>query len=413
MKRIYIIAIILFYSINAYAQYNGGDGDGYSSAVNESIYREFAAPLLIIPSNESTILTINPLLQWHVAAFASFYNLQVSDESEFLTTIFDINGIVEASYVINNLKPETEYFWRVRALDTFDISHWSEVWSFTTFSNKVSLVFPANNSIKQPLNIRFTWQPLNNALKYNFQLAKDNAFIDKIYENAELTSEFVDYVLEKNTKYYWRVRAALGSEVTEWSDVWTFTTFENEIIKPTLISPANHSVELPNVLEFEWSSQSNVFYKLEVALDMDFLFKDVDTTLQYNKTTKKLAENSHYYWRVRATDGVNTSPWSDVWNFYTKYNSEVQEFLVLNQNIDIYPNPATENINLTCIISNPTVLEICICDLLGNKLIKKNEQIFEAGEYKTQINLNSLPVGCYNLLIKTEYGIITKSFLKI
>jgi len=413
MKRIYFIAIILFCSINIYAQYSGGNGDGYSSAVNEGIYREFAAPLLLMPSNKSTILTINPLLQWHVAAFASFYNLQVSDESEFLTTIFDINGIVEASYVINNLKPETEYFWRVRALDTFDISPWSEVWSFTTFSNKVALVFPANNSIKQPLNIRFTWQPLPNALKYHFQLAKDNAFVNKIYENAELTSEFVDYKLEKNTKYYWRVRAALGSEVTGWSDVWTFTTFENEIIKPTLISPANHSVELPNVVEFEWASQSNVFYKHEVALDQDFLFKDVDTSLQYYKTTKSLAENSHYYWRVRATDGVNTSPWSDVWNFYTKSNSDVQEFLVLNQNIDIYPNPATEELNIACIISNPTVLEICICDFLGNKLIKENEQIFEVGEYKTQIILNSLPVGCYNLLIKTEYGIITKSFVKI
>lgn len=413
MKRIYIIAIILCCSINAYAQYSGGNGDGYSSAVNESIYREFAAPLLMMPVNNSTILTINPLLQWNIAAYASFYNLQVSDEAEFLTTIFDINGIVEASYVINNLTPETEYFWRVRALDTFDISPWSEVWSFTTFSNKVALVFPANNSIKQLLNIRFTWQPLTNALKYNFQLAKDNAFINKIYENAELTSEFVDYVMEKNTKYFWRVRAALGSEVTGWSDVWTFTTYENEIIKPTLISPANHSVELPNVLEFEWSSQTNVFYKLEVALDQDFLFKDVDTTLQYYKTTKTLAENSHYYWRVRATDGVNTSPWSEVWNFYTKSNSDVKDNLILNQNIEFYPNPATEELNLAFIVSNPTGLEISICDLLGNKLMTKNEQVFEAGEFKTQIFLNSLPVGCYNLLIKTEYGIIAKSFIKI
>ncbi len=42
-----------------------------------------------------------------------------------------------------------------------------------------------------------------------------------------------------------------------------------------------------------------------------------------------------------------------------------------------------------------------------------NEQVYEAGEYKTQITLNSLPVGCYNLLIKTNYGIITKSFIKI
>lgn len=49
-----------------------------------------------------------------------------------------------------------------------------------------------------------------------------------------------------------------------------------------------------------------------------------------------LASGEHYFWQINATDGINTSPWSEVWSFcigFTTYDFEL-----------LYPSNGSDNI---------------------------------------------------------------------
>jgi len=60
---------------------------------------------------------------------------------------------------------------------------------------------------------------------YHLQIATDPAFNNIVEDNDKvwITSKLV-YNLAQNTKFYWRVRGWNDGGVTEWSNIWVFTT---------------------------------------------------------------------------------------------------------------------------------------------------------------------------------------------
>jgi len=419
LKKIVILKCTLFLiefilnPITLSSQYVGGASDGYSSAINENIYHEFSAPVLIQPINNSIIQSLSPLFQWDGDYSSDSYNLQLSHSSSFTTLLYDINGIIENSFILTNLDTSATYFWRVRAMNNYGTSPWSEIWNFTTFSNKVKLISPLNNSIQQPTDLQLSWQLLSNAIKYHIQIAKNTDFLNTIYENAELSDNYVKIELDLNTQYYWRVRAANNSEVTNWSEVWTFKTLNYIVRKPNLIKPIDNDEISNNNILFKWESQSSdVFFKFQISLDNDFLFKEIDTIIKYNEISKTLDLNTVYFWRVQASDGFNNSEWSDIRKFKTKSNSNVNDFIYNKDYCCIYPNPASNEVFLNYYLPYPMLVEINIYDLQGNLLLKKSEYINNCGNIKTNISINNLSGGYYCVLINSDYITYSKIFLK-
>ncbi len=419
LKKIVILKCTLFLiefifnPITLSSQYAGGTSDGYSSSVNENIYHEFSAPVLIQPIKNSIIQSLSPLFQWDGDYASDSYNLQLSHSSSFTTLLYDINGIIENSFILTNLDTSTTYFWRVRAMNNYGTSPWSEIWSFTTFSNKVKLISPLNNSIQQPIDLQLTWQFMGNAIKYHIQISKNTEFSTKIFESAEIRDNYVNVELDMNTQYYWRVRAANNSEVTNWSEVWTFKTLNYIVRKPNLLKPINND-EISNInILFKWENQSSeVFYKFQISLDNDFLFKEIDTIIQYNEISKSLDLNTIYFWRVQASDGFNNSEWSDIRKFKTKSNSNVYDFIFNKDYCCIYPNPASNEVFLNYYLPYPMFVEINIYDLQGNLLLKKSEYINNCGNIQTNISINNLSGGYYFIIINSDYITYSNIFLK-
>jgi hypothetical protein len=90
------------------------------------------APTLIAPANASTNISITPIFEWGTVAAAEKYNIEVSTNSTFDTTVFHkivTNGTYTATTALDN---ETVYYWRVNAMNDNETSDWSETWSFTT-----------------------------------------------------------------------------------------------------------------------------------------------------------------------------------------------------------------------------------------------------------------------------------------
>ena len=96
-----------------------------------------SAPLLTLPANNSTGVSLTPLLTWGVVTGASSYRIQVSTDSLFTNTQWDTTGVtaVTANVPAGKLTGLTKYYWRVNGTNTGGTGAWSTVWNFKTLQS--------------------------------------------------------------------------------------------------------------------------------------------------------------------------------------------------------------------------------------------------------------------------------------
>ncbi len=95
------------------------------------------APVLLLPANNSTGVSLTPLLDWTVVQYSASYRIQVSADSSFSTTLWDTSGVVPSQVNIpaNKLTGLTKYYWKVNAANSAGTGSWSVVWNFKTLQN--------------------------------------------------------------------------------------------------------------------------------------------------------------------------------------------------------------------------------------------------------------------------------------
>ena len=90
-------------------------------------------------------------------------------------------------------------------------------------------------------------------------------------------------------------------------------------------SPANGSAAVRRPVELAWSASADtengpLSYEWEVSSAADFGTLRASGTTDTTGASTDLSPNVLYYWRVRATDGVSPSGWSQVWDFTVSGN---------------------------------------------------------------------------------------------
>ncbi|MFA6457274.1 MAG: aryl-sulfate sulfotransferase [Bacteroidota bacterium] len=117
-----------------------------------------AIPVLIEPLNNRKILASKPvLLKWGGHGLLQSFELQISTDSMFVTTVLDSilkNSFVQRSGFAKNQK----YYWRVRANAANDTTNWSPVWRFEPADAFVALQTPDGGEkyeIGKPVIIRW------------------------------------------------------------------------------------------------------------------------------------------------------------------------------------------------------------------------------------------------------------------
>jgi hypothetical protein len=101
----------------------------------------------------------------------------------------------------------------------------------------------------------------------------------------------------------------------------TYTTVAPVPAAPTLLLPANSATGVSLTPAFDWSNSTYATtYQLEVsttnAFTTNIISQTALTASNYTAITT-LANNTVYYWRVRATNVSGSSAWSTVWSFTT------------------------------------------------------------------------------------------------
>jgi FlgD Ig-like domain len=182
---------------------------------------------------------------------------------------------------------------------------------------------PANGATSQPTTLTLKWNASTDATSYRLQVATDNAFTAKVFDDSTLisTSKQIGPLLNNKT-YFWRVKAKNDAGASAWSSVRNFTTEgPSAPPTPTLNSPANGATSQPTTLTLKWNpSAGATSYRLQVATDNAFtaLVFDDSTLTGTSKQIGPLLNNKTYFWRVKAKNDAGASAWSSVRNFTTE-----------------------------------------------------------------------------------------------
>ncbi|RLC50020.1 MAG: hypothetical protein DRZ79_05055 [Candidatus Cloacimonadota bacterium] len=190
---------------------------------------------------------------------------------------------------------------------------------------KLKLKQPANNLIipdednddLDDLTPKFMWEEYLDAQEYIIQVRTDTNFVDGSEDTFVVndTVAVLEYQLEENLdnyeRYYWRVKA----DNSNWSDIWTFTTFD--IV--SLNSPLDgKSASLKPTFRWnEFPEATN--YTIQVSQDKYFgeenlVINDVVEGNEY-VPGDYLQANSQYFWRVKSDNSENY--WSKTRGFIT------------------------------------------------------------------------------------------------
>ena len=95
-------------------------------------YISFAYCGLISPENGSVLNHIHVLFEWEQVPGALDYDLHISEDINFSSTVFEVTDFSLAFIDKNNLNWETTYYWRLRANFPNYSSEWLPPYSFTT-----------------------------------------------------------------------------------------------------------------------------------------------------------------------------------------------------------------------------------------------------------------------------------------
>lgn len=289
------------------------------SAGIKSPLPEPAVPSLVSPANnaaeQDTMLTAT----WNASDGAKYYRVQVSKDAGFSNIIFR-DTTSSTSIVLRGLSGGTMHYWRVSAVTEILTSCFA-TFQFQTKSLKPAiptLVFPADAASGVPTNAVLRWSRSAGASEYQVQISGDN--FSTILKDTVVTDTSVTVPgLENCLSYQWKVQAKNESGESGYSSSRRFTTVLTTPEVPTQIAPLDEATEVAASVTLSWTRNICAqAYLLEVARDNNFTDIVLSQSLADSfNNVGPLSGETMYFWRVRASNPVDTSEYSAVRRFTT------------------------------------------------------------------------------------------------
>jgi hypothetical protein len=226
-----------------------------------------------------------------------------------------------------------------------------DYWCYTFQPRMPELIFPGNGATGVNLLVDLKWTKADYCNSFDIMVSENADMSSAIIDTNVTDSTFRLMGLFYNKTYYWKVRGILGSKTTDWTSVWSFTTKDEPLGIPMLVSPANGASGRELTLDLVWNEVNNA-QNYNIQTSTDSTFSTVDFNSFTNDTTLNLSGLSNsttYHWRVRAIGPNDTSGWSENWSFTTKSSGQLVDVPDSWNFIDKTGNNATimvpENIN--------------------------------------------------------------------
>jgi hypothetical protein len=313
-----------------------------------------SAPSLNWPPEGEDVETLTPALIVNNASDPNddelTYEFELYSDSGLMNLSASLNMVAEGENTTSWTVPITlteneRYYWRARAYDSLLYGDWMTPASFRV---NVENDPPKAPTLSSPddgsevdtftplLVVNNTSDPDSENLTYNFELALDIGFTQTmaaeigIFEGTGTTAWQVPLSLDENTWYYWRAEADDWLIEGPWMIPASFfvNTANDAPTAPSIIAPA-HESEITSVSADIIVSNSTdpendpLTYVFEIDKVMTFDSPDLRQSGNLTEgigTTSwpldSLDDNTRYYVRAKATDGLAGSQWSELVNFF-------------------------------------------------------------------------------------------------
>lgn len=301
---------VLYYRLTSTGSNNIESGFG-----NEIRTIAFTPPSLTFPSDKLVKSDTAINFQWEKIDNATNYKIQISTDSNFLTGVIELSK-ADTFILRNSLVDNTTYFWRVQTNDSVHFSKWSNPYRFQTFIRRpiLSKIVTSNNRI----NLTWAVTSSRNLKAFKIYRATSTNPTVKIDSISSSIFSYNDSVAN-GIKYFYRITAINTDDVE--SD-YSNELFANSFNGTALDTPVNNKIKEQLKPTFKWRSvQDATKYNLQISTDSLFGNSSiVDTAITGTSLfyTKGLADNTTFYWRVRAGDDKGYSNWTK-FNFFQTY----------------------------------------------------------------------------------------------
>ena len=165
-------------------------------------------------------------------------------------------------------------------------------------------------------------------------------------------------------------------------------------------------------LLWNFSDTENIsHYSILRKTPNDSYYEEIDQVNNNTKTSNVYYDNDIgsdgvYYYKVIAHNFNGTTYMSKVVSCNINLQTNI-EYLIKS----IYPNPASENISITLLSDIDQNIEVEICNLNGQSLIKIRDYLLKDKQKSIQIETADLTNGTYMLLLKTKENSIIKKII--
>ena len=116
------------------------------------------------------------------------------------------------------------------------------------------------------------------------------------------------------------------------------------------------------------------------------------------------------------SDGRKKDGNLDIYVAFVKLDSVyvgMNDISVISEKISLekmFPNPASDELNLSLYLNNTTDIRITVYDMLGKEVKKINTGKLSKGTHIQTLNIRELNTGKYVMLIESDFGYISRSF---
>ncbi|WP_020533903.1 fibronectin type III domain-containing protein [Flexithrix dorotheae] len=337
----------------------------------------------------------------------------IVERSKLNTNNFIIIDTLPANstfYLDENLFPELNYFYRIKAFNRGGNSEPSPVLEIQTLPEKFKRPTNLRVSNLSPTSVLLEWQDNGeDELGFIIERATDNENqFDSLYFTKENVTSYSDLGLMEGDFFIYRVIAVYNEGKSRWSNEVSI-----KVGAPIPSTPFGLKADslFDNRVYLSWESTETKVgeFILERSKDQNLNFEKIkslpNTVLTYLDSS--LAPNTTYHYRVKCTNEFGESGYSNVLSFKTLITSISEENLFLH--IDIFPNPVSEMIYIKFPNGINESKRINILDNLGRN-IKSTE--LHPQDLSFQFDFSPLPKGIYILQIFSENIKLVKKIIK-
>jgi len=271
-------------------------------------------------------------VQWTIDPTFTVYDSAITESSSYLIT--DISSMIEG------LPDDLTIYWRVKAVDSFDLFTWANPgengWSFIVnvyqAPSAFGLLTPANGDTSWILETELTWEEAEDpdpvdTPHYDVWVGNEPDLSDGwLAADSIPETEFLLNGLADDMTYYWTVRATDSNTPGTWADdTLMFRTYIPEAPGTFALSaPANGGEVHTDEVEVSWTASADpdpgdVFiYNVQWTIDPTFTVYDSAITentsyiiTDISSLIEGLPDDLTIYWRVKAVDGFELFTWAN------------------------------------------------------------------------------------------------------